>query len=98
VETAGDAMGFLDRRVGGDLDRFKEFIERTQEPTGAWEGEIHGDEVIPDESPARGTGSSAASSTAISSESTYGGPTVDTLPGDEGRQSSANPSSGSAPD
>jgi uncharacterized membrane protein len=54
VETAGDALGFLDRRVDGDLDRFKEFIERRMEPTGAWEGEIHGDRVEPDPSPARG--------------------------------------------
>jgi uncharacterized membrane protein len=52
VETAGDALGLLDRQVGGDLDRFKEFIEKRAEPTGAWEGEIHGDRVKPDPSPA----------------------------------------------
>ena len=27
VEKAGDALGFVDRRVEGDLERFKEFIE-----------------------------------------------------------------------
>jgi uncharacterized membrane protein len=47
VEGTGDRLGFLDRRVSGDLDRFKAFIEERDGPTGAWSGEIHGDEVIP---------------------------------------------------
>ena len=47
VEEAGDRLGFLDRRVGGDLDRFKAFIENGTGPTGSWSGEIHGDELIP---------------------------------------------------
>lgn len=42
VERAGDALGMLDRRVQGDLQRFKEFIESRQEETGAWRGEVHG--------------------------------------------------------
>jgi uncharacterized membrane protein len=45
VESAGDALGFLDRRVKGDLERFKEFVEGRGVPTGAWRGEIHGGEV-----------------------------------------------------
>jgi uncharacterized membrane protein len=54
VEKAGDALGFLDRRVKGDLERFAEFIQRRGQPTGAWEGEIHGDKVRPDpDGPAR---------------------------------------------
>jgi uncharacterized membrane protein len=48
VEKAGDALGFLQRQVKGDLERFKEFIEDRGAPTGAWRGEIHGDEVRPD--------------------------------------------------
>jgi uncharacterized membrane protein len=48
VEKAGEALGFLDRQVKGDLERFAEFIEERRRPTGAWEGEIHGDEVRPD--------------------------------------------------
>ena len=40
VETAGDALGVLTRRVRGDLDRFKEFIEARGEETGAWRGRI----------------------------------------------------------
>ena len=45
VETAGVAFGFLDRRVEGDLQRFKEFIEERRTPTGAWPGAIHGSTV-----------------------------------------------------
>ena len=44
-EKVGDALGVLDRRVDGDLRRFKEFIEKRRTPTGAWRGEIHGGEV-----------------------------------------------------
>jgi uncharacterized membrane protein len=47
VEGVGVALGFLDRRVEGDLERFKEFIEERQQPTGAWTGEIHGSSVDP---------------------------------------------------
>lgn len=47
VETAGTALGFLDRRVEGDLDRFKTFIEDRRQPTGAWTGQIHGSDVTP---------------------------------------------------
>jgi uncharacterized membrane protein len=45
VEKVGDALGFLERRVGGDLERFKKFIESRGAPTGAWRGEIHGSNV-----------------------------------------------------
>jgi uncharacterized membrane protein len=41
VEKAGDALGILDRRVKGDLKRFKEFIEqRGGQETGAWRGQV----------------------------------------------------------
>jgi uncharacterized membrane protein len=40
VESAGDAIGMLDRRVQGDLERFKEFIEGRGVETGAWRGEV----------------------------------------------------------
>lgn len=42
VEKVGDALGFLERRVSGDLERFKRFVESRGAPTGAWRGEIHG--------------------------------------------------------
>jgi uncharacterized membrane protein len=54
IETAGDALGFLQRRVHGDLERFKDRIERQGGNGKAWRGEIHGDEVQPD--PAEGSG------------------------------------------
>ena len=40
VESVGTALGFLDRRVKGDLERFKEFIEGRGTETGAWRGEV----------------------------------------------------------
>jgi len=40
VESVGDKLGFLSRRVEGDLKRFKEFIELRGEETGAWRGSI----------------------------------------------------------
>ena len=46
VDTVGANLGFLERQVKGDLQRFKEFMEARQNPTGAWRGEIHGDQVI----------------------------------------------------
>jgi uncharacterized membrane protein len=43
VETVGANLGFLERRVKGDLERFKEFIESRGHETGAWRGEVHQD-------------------------------------------------------
>lgn len=40
VESVGDALGFVQRRAKGDLERFKTFIEDRQAPTGAWRGEV----------------------------------------------------------
>jgi uncharacterized membrane protein len=40
VESIGSAVGADDRRVQGDLDRFKEFIESRGQATGAWRGEV----------------------------------------------------------
>ncbi len=48
VETVGANLGFLERRVKGDLERFKEFIESRRVPTGSWRGEIHGDRITGD--------------------------------------------------
>jgi uncharacterized membrane protein len=45
TEKVGDALGFLERRVSGDLQRLKRFIESRGAPTGAWRGEIHGGRV-----------------------------------------------------
>ena len=40
VENVGDALGFVQRRVKGDMERFKEFIEKRGSETGAWRGEV----------------------------------------------------------
>jgi uncharacterized membrane protein len=40
VEGVGDMLGFVSRRVQGDLDRFKEFIESRGQETGAWRGTV----------------------------------------------------------
>src|SRR5438067_5389132 len=36
TERAGAALGFDDRQITGDLERFKTFIEARGEATGAW--------------------------------------------------------------
>jgi len=41
VEQAGDFLGFVSRRVEGDLERYKKFIEERGHATGGWRGEIH---------------------------------------------------------
>ncbi|MDV5144039.1 SRPBCC family protein [Streptomyces sp. SBC-4] len=40
AEKAADALGVLDRRVKGDLKRFKGFIEEHGHETGGWRGRI----------------------------------------------------------
>ncbi len=41
VENVADKLGILDRRVQGDLDRFKAFLEnRDGAETGAWRGDV----------------------------------------------------------
>jgi uncharacterized membrane protein len=41
VESAGTALGVVQRRVKGDMERFKEFIESRGTETGAWRGEVN---------------------------------------------------------
>jgi uncharacterized membrane protein len=46
IEQAGAAAGADDRRVKGDLERFKQLIESRGQETGAWRGEVEqGDKV-----------------------------------------------------
>jgi uncharacterized membrane protein len=43
IESAGDALGFVERQAEEDLRRFKTFIEERGTATGGWRGEIdHG--------------------------------------------------------
>lgn len=45
VEKLGDKLGLVEHRTKGDLERFKTFIEERGTSTGAWRGEVHGNEV-----------------------------------------------------
>jgi len=40
VESVGTALGLLDRRVKGDLERFRDFIQGRGTETGAWRGDV----------------------------------------------------------
>jgi uncharacterized membrane protein len=40
IENIGSALGVVGRRIEGDLERFKEFIESRGAETGAWRGEV----------------------------------------------------------
>jgi uncharacterized membrane protein len=40
IENVGDALGIVQGRMAGDLERFKEFIEARGEATGAWRGNV----------------------------------------------------------
>jgi uncharacterized membrane protein len=40
VETAGDRLGLVHRRVKGDLERFKSYVESLGHEEGAWRGEV----------------------------------------------------------
>jgi uncharacterized membrane protein len=42
IEKLGDLLGFVDRKVDGDLHRFKDFIESRGQETGAWRGKVQG--------------------------------------------------------
>jgi uncharacterized membrane protein len=40
IESVGDALGLVERRVKADMERFKAFIESRGTETGAWRGEV----------------------------------------------------------
>jgi uncharacterized membrane protein len=40
IELVGHKLGFVSRRVKGDLEHFKQFIEARRQETGAWRGSI----------------------------------------------------------
>ena len=46
IEKAGDALGFVQRQVEGDLRRFKEYIEARRTPTGGWRGEVENGQKV----------------------------------------------------
>ncbi|HUG89098.1 MAG TPA: SRPBCC family protein [Actinomycetota bacterium] len=44
IEKTGDALNLIERRVDGDIERFKEFIESRGVESGAWRGRVTGGE------------------------------------------------------
>ncbi|MFN8638601.1 MAG: SRPBCC family protein [Dehalococcoidia bacterium] len=46
VEGVGDALGLPERRIEGDLERFRDFMEERGLSTGAWRGEIANDRLV----------------------------------------------------
>ena len=54
VEKAGEALGIVERRVKGDLQRFREFIESRGQSSGAWRGRVEGGVVEDDDDAATG--------------------------------------------
>jgi uncharacterized membrane protein len=40
LEKAGDALGLVKGRAKGDLERFKEYVEKHGTESGAWRGEV----------------------------------------------------------
>jgi uncharacterized membrane protein len=51
VEKAAETLGVVERRVRGDLVRFRDFIESRGRPTGAWRGSVVGGQVQDDDEP-----------------------------------------------
>ena len=45
MESVGSLLGADDRKVEGDLDRFKALVEKRGSATGAWHGEIDAPET-----------------------------------------------------
>jgi uncharacterized membrane protein len=42
LEKAGDALGFMSRKVEKTAEDFKDYIEKRGQETGGWRGEVHG--------------------------------------------------------
>ncbi|MGV9255648.1 SRPBCC family protein [Streptomyces sp. NPDC003697] len=40
AEKTGDLLGVMDRRIKGDMKRFKQYIEERGDESGAWRGRI----------------------------------------------------------
>jgi uncharacterized membrane protein len=49
VEKTADALGLLSRRIEGDLERFRKFVEERGRATGGWRGEIASGRVVRDD-------------------------------------------------
>jgi hypothetical protein len=85
----GSALGLVDRRVQGDLERFKDFIEARGVETGAWRGEIHGRGVESEQGRVGHAGVTSSGPTRPSPTSDLGGGTEATSTGLGGRETGA---------
>ncbi|MDF3301751.1 SRPBCC family protein [Streptomyces tropicalis] len=47
AEKGADALGLIDRRVKGDLRRFKDYVEHHGAESGAWRGRIRPEDTTP---------------------------------------------------
>lgn len=47
IENVGAGVGAIDRRVEGDLERFRDYLESRGTESGAWRGEVQGGDVTP---------------------------------------------------
>lgn len=47
MENVGDAVGVFSKRVQGDLERFKDFLESRGHETGAWRGSVQQGQTQP---------------------------------------------------
>ncbi|WJV44562.1 SRPBCC family protein [Streptomyces flavofungini] len=45
AEKAAETVGVIDRRVKGDMQRFKQYIEHRAQESGAWRGRIRPEDV-----------------------------------------------------
>ena len=45
IETAGAALGVVERQVAGDLVRFRDYVEAHGMATGAWRGRVEAGQV-----------------------------------------------------
>ena len=45
VENTASMLGVIERRIEGDMKRFRDFIEERGQETGAWRGDVSGGSV-----------------------------------------------------
>ena len=72
IEKAGDTLGVLSARVQETVEDFKEFIEKRDQETGGWRGEVH-DSKATGTRARDGTDATSARTGAAGGESTSGG-------------------------
>ncbi|GAA1015955.1 cyclase [Streptomyces sp. F-3] len=54
MEKTGDMLGLIDRRIKGDMRRFKQYVEQRGDETGSWRGRVRpGDAGSGDTGPSR---------------------------------------------